>query len=167
MQEFRPSQCDRRWCFSRRRYRGISSFPSYEENGWHVPHIIIMRYLFEASVAHTGSEKFAPGLRFEHSPHLHWVGLVQKRASGKTNCHGSTTSRPVFMGMVGSDAGIAVALHLRVFEQQRDRRIRLPDDMVSQYSGRNHSCNRCHRRQPSGQPRFRDGFPPESCNPEC
>lgn len=55
--------------FSRRKSQGTSDFPHYEEN-WvgRATYDYDTRYLFEASVSHTGSEKFAPGLRFGTFP---------------------------------------------------------------------------------------------------
>ena len=55
--------------FSRRQSQGVSDFPRYEES-WvaRATYDYDSRYLFEASVSHTGSEKFAPGLRFGTFP---------------------------------------------------------------------------------------------------
>ncbi len=55
--------------FSRRKSQGLSDFPHYEEN-WvaRATYDYDGRYLLEASVSHTGSEKFAPGLRFGTFP---------------------------------------------------------------------------------------------------
>lgn len=95
--------------FSRRQYRGISSFPSYEEN-WvaRATYNYNERYLFEASVAHTGSEKFAPGLRFGTFPSfaLGWVGSEESFWKDKLPWFNYFKTR-FSWGMVGSDAGIA------------------------------------------------------------
>lgn len=94
--------------FSRRQSRGISDFPHYEEN-WVArgTYNYDKRYFLEASVAHTGSEKFAPGLRFGTFPSfaagwmlsnedffeaaLPWVDQFKVKYS---------------WGKIGSDAGI-------------------------------------------------------------
>lgn len=103
--------------FSRRQSQSGSSFPRYEEN-WvgRATYNYDERYLFEASVAHTGSEKFAPGLRFGTFPAFSagwvlseedffrqaasWVNYLKLRAS---------------WGKVGSDAGIARWLYMSEF----------------------------------------------------
>lgn len=55
--------------FSRRESRGIAGFPHFEEH-WiaRATYNYDLRYFLEASVSHTGSEKFAPGLRFGTFP---------------------------------------------------------------------------------------------------
>ncbi|MFP4488106.1 MAG: SusC/RagA family TonB-linked outer membrane protein [Bacteroidales bacterium] len=103
--------------FSRRQSQSGSSFPRYEEN-WvgRATYNYDEKYLFEASVAHTGSEKFAPGLRFGTFPAFSvgwviseedffrqaasWVNYLKLRAS---------------WGKVGSDAGIARWLYQSEF----------------------------------------------------
>ncbi len=102
--------------FTRRESRGISNFPSYEEN-WvgRVTYNYAERYFLEGTVSHSGSEKFAPGLRFgtfpaaaagwvvsnetfyEDSSVSNWMNLLKFRGS---------------YGVVGSDAGIARWLYL-------------------------------------------------------
>ncbi len=71
--------------FSRRQYRGISTFPSYEEN-WVArgTYNYNEKYLFEASVAYTGSENLLPVCGSVHSLHLNWDGLDLRKASGRT-----------------------------------------------------------------------------------
>ncbi len=100
--------------FSRRQSRGISSFPSYEEN-WvaRATYNYDERYLFEASVAYTGSEKFAPGLRFGTFPSfaLGWVGSEESFWKEKLPWFNHFKSR-FSWGMVGSDAGIARWLYI-------------------------------------------------------
>ena len=103
--------------FSRRQSQSNAVFPSYEEN-WvgRATYNYNAKYLFEASVAHTGSEKFAPGLRFGTFPAfsvgwvlseedffrqaLPWFDFFKIRGS---------------WGKVGSDAGIARWLYISEF----------------------------------------------------
>jgi len=105
--------------FSRRESQSGSSFPSYEEN-WvgRLTYNYNQKYLFEASVAHTGSEKFAPGLRFGTFPSfsvgwvlseedffrqaLPWMNFMKLRGS---------------WGKVGSDAGIARWLYISEYTE--------------------------------------------------
>ncbi len=108
--------------FSRRQYRGISSFPSYEEN-WvaRATYNYNEKYLFESSVAYTGSEKFAPGLRFGTFPSfaLGWVASEEdfwKNAMPWFNYFKSRFS----WGMVGSDAGIARWLYISEYTNGSD-----------------------------------------------
>jgi len=100
--------------FSRRQSRGISSFPSYEEN-WVArgTYNYNEKYLLEASVAYTGSEKFAPGLRFGTFPSfaLGWVGSEENFWKDKMPWFNYFKTR-FSWGMVGSDAGIARWLYI-------------------------------------------------------
>lgn len=103
--------------FSRRQSRGISDFPHYEEN-WvgRATYDYNDRYFFEASVAHTGSEKFAPGLRFGTFPAFAGGWLVSKEdfflpLSNFINFLKIRYS----WGKVGSDAGIDRWLYISEF----------------------------------------------------
>lgn len=95
--------------FSRRKSQGVSDFPHYEEN-WvgRATYDYDGRYLLEASVSHTGSEKFAPKLRFGTFPSF----------AGGWNVSNESFFKPVkdiinnlklrySWGKVGNDGGIA------------------------------------------------------------
>lgn len=108
--------------FSRRQSRGISSFPSYEEN-WvaRATYNYNERYLFETSVAYTGSEKFAPGLRFGTFPSfaLGWVGSEENFWKNKMPWFNYFKTR-FSWGKVGSDAGIARWLYISEYSNGND-----------------------------------------------
>jgi TonB-linked SusC/RagA family outer membrane protein len=95
--------------FSRRQYQSGSSFPSYEEN-WvgRAAYNYDQKYLFETSIAHTGSEKFAPGLRFGTFPSVSvgWVLSEEDFMKQSAPWMNYLKVRGSW-GMVGSDAGIA------------------------------------------------------------
>ncbi len=100
--------------FSRRQSRGASSFPSYEES-WvgRVVYNYDMKYLFESSIAYTGSEKFAPGLRFGTFPSfaVGWVASEEKFLKDALPWVNYAKTR-FSWGKVGSDAGIARWLYI-------------------------------------------------------
>lgn len=106
--------------FQRRQVQGgIAAFPSYQEN-WigRTTYNFGGRYFVEASVAHSGSEKFAPGLRF---------GTFPAAAAGWRISEEEFFAplKPVISnfkvrysyGMVGSDAGINRWLYRTFYEQ--------------------------------------------------
>ena len=100
--------------FSRRQSRGISSFPSYEEN-WvgRATYNYDEKYLFEASIAYTGSEKFAPGLRFGAFPSFAAGWLASQEDFFKNALPWVNYFKTRFSyGKVGSDAGIARWLYI-------------------------------------------------------
>ncbi|MBN2615778.1 MAG: TonB-dependent receptor [Bacteroidales bacterium] len=103
--------------FSRRQSRGILDFPHYEEN-WvgRATYDYKERYFFEASVAHTGSEKFAPGLRFGTFPAFAGGWLISKEDFFLpiTNIVNSLKIKYSW-GKVGSDAGIDRWLYISEF----------------------------------------------------
>lgn len=95
--------------FSRRQSQGLADFPHYEEN-WvgRGTYDYDSRYLLEASVSHTGSEKFAPGLRFGTFPSF----------AGGWNISNENFFKPLkdvvnnfkvkySLGQVGNDGGIS------------------------------------------------------------
>ncbi len=94
--------------FSRRKSQGVSDFPHYEEN-WVArgTYNYDSRYFFEASVSHTGSEKFAPGLRFGTFPSFAggWTLSKEEFFVPLTNFVNNLKFKYSW-GMVGSDAGI-------------------------------------------------------------
>ncbi|MDZ7737838.1 MAG: TonB-dependent receptor [Bacteroidales bacterium] len=100
--------------FSRRQAQYSANFPSYEEN-WvgRATYNYDGRYLFEASVAHTGSEKFAPGLRFGTFPSFSagWV-LSEEDFFRQAVPWANYFKVRASWGKVGSDAGIARWLYL-------------------------------------------------------
>ncbi len=122
--------------FSRRQSRGISTFPSYEEN-WvaRATYNYDERYLFESSIAYTGSEKFAPGLRFGTFPSFAAGWLASEEDFFKNALPWVNYFKTRFSwGMVGSDAGIARWLYISEYTNGgRDIRFRISDDNVSQY----------------------------------
>lgn len=86
----------------------VANFPSYEES-WvgRITYNYDSKYLFETNVAYTGSEKFAPGLRFGTFPSfaMGWVASEEdffKNALPWVNYFKTRFS----WGMVGSDANI-------------------------------------------------------------
>ncbi len=94
--------------FSRRQSRGIVDFPHYEEN-WvgRATYNFDERYFLEGSIAYTGSEKFAPGLRFGTFPAFAGGWVISNEAffealKEKINLMKFRYS----YGKVGSDAGI-------------------------------------------------------------
>lgn len=94
--------------FSRRESRGISDFPHYEEN-WvgRATYDYNDRYFFEGSVAHTGSEKFAPGLRFGTFPAFAAGWLISKEDFFLPLSQTINMLKLKYSwGKVGSDAGI-------------------------------------------------------------
>lgn len=107
--------------FSRRKSIGdqLYIFPSYEEN-WvgSGSYSYDDRYFLEASVAHTGSEKFAPGLRFGTFP-AGGVGWVMSNEKFFGNLKESINMLKIkySYGVVGSDAGIARWLYLSEYNQ--------------------------------------------------
>ncbi len=96
--------------FTRRESRGISDFTHYEEN-WigRGTYNYDQRYFLEASITHSGSEKFAPGLRFGTFPAFAGGWTISNEKFYKD----SKTSKVMDLlklrgsyGVVGSDAGI-------------------------------------------------------------
>lgn len=95
--------------FSRRKSQGGAVFPSYEEN-WvgRATYSYNDRYMFDASLAYTGSEKFAPGLRFGLFPALSVGWLASEESFFKNTLPWVNYFKTRFSwGKVGSDAGIA------------------------------------------------------------
>ncbi len=107
--------------FSRRNSTGnqLFVFPSYEEN-WvgNASYNYDDRYFLEASVAHTGSEKFAPGLRFGTFPAagMGWV-VSNEKFFGNLKESINFLKLKYSYGLVGSDAGIARWLYLSEYTQ--------------------------------------------------
>ncbi|WP_372647732.1 SusC/RagA family TonB-linked outer membrane protein [Draconibacterium sp.] len=100
--------------FSRRQSRAIDDFPHYEEN-WvgRGTYNYDERYFFEASVAHTGSEKFAPGLRFGTFPAFAGGWMISKEEFFTPITHLFNTLKLKYSwGKVGSDAGIGRWLYI-------------------------------------------------------
>lgn len=100
--------------FSRRISRGTSSFPNYQED-WvgRATYSYNEKYMFEASVSHTGSEKFAPGLRFGTFPSFAVGWLASEESWFKQALPWVNYFKPRYSwGMVGSDAGIARWLYI-------------------------------------------------------
>ncbi|MCW3786322.1 SusC/RagA family TonB-linked outer membrane protein [Plebeiibacterium sediminum] len=106
--------------FSRRESRGINDFPHYEEN-WvgRGTYNFDNRYFFEASVAHTGSEKFAPGLRFGTFPAFAagWMVSNEKFFLPITGVMNSFKIKYSW-GKVGSDAGIDRWLYISEYAEE-------------------------------------------------
>ena len=94
--------------FSRRESQTLSDFPHYEEN-WVArgTYNYDMKYFLEASVSYTGSEKFAPGLRFGTFPSFACGWTVSREDFFKpfTDVVNNLKLRYSW-GEVGSDAGI-------------------------------------------------------------
>ncbi|MEN3324479.1 TonB-dependent receptor [Mariniflexile soesokkakense] len=107
--------------FSRRKSTGdqLYFFPSFEEN-WvgNVNYSYENRYFLEASVAHTGSEKFAPGLRFGTFPAggIGWV-VSNEKFFGNFKESMNLFKIKYSYGVVGSDAGIGRWLYLSEYTQ--------------------------------------------------
>lgn len=106
--------------FSRRQSNtNLTEFPHYEEN-WvgSASYSYDDRYFFETSVAHTGSEKFAPGLRFGTFPAAgaSWV-LSNEKFFSKFSESVNLLKLKYSYGIVGSDAGISRWLYLSEFNQ--------------------------------------------------
>lgn len=102
--------------FSRR--QSGTGFPRYEEN-WvgRATYNFGERYFFEASVAHTGSEKFAPGLRFGTFPAFAggWM-ISNERFFAPLKEAVNELKIRYSWGVVGSDAGIARWLYVSEYE---------------------------------------------------
>ncbi|WP_461631424.1 SusC/RagA family TonB-linked outer membrane protein [Labilibaculum euxinus] len=106
--------------FSRRESRGIKDFPHYEEN-WvgRATYDYKERYFFEASVAHTGSEKFAPGLRYGTFPAFAGGWLLSKEDFFQPYTHIIDLFKLKYSwGKVGSDAGIDRWLYQSEFSEE-------------------------------------------------
>ena len=100
--------------FSRRQSRGIATFPSFEES-WvgRGTYNYDERYLFEASVAYTGSEKFAPGLRFGTFPSFGIGWVLSNEDFFKNAVPWVNYAKTRFSwGKVGSDAGVPRWLYI-------------------------------------------------------
>ncbi len=100
--------------FSRRQSRGIATFPSFEES-WvgRGTYNYDERYLFEASVAYTGSEKFAPGLRFGTFPSFGIGWVMSNEDFFKNALPWVNYAKTRFSwGKVGSDAGVPRWLYI-------------------------------------------------------
>ncbi len=105
--------------FSRRKSNlSIADFPHYEEN-WvgRLTYNFDEKYFAEVSVAHTGSEKFAPGLRYGTFPAFATSWLI-------SNEDFFSSVKPILnrlklrysWGKVGSDAGIDRWLYVSEYE---------------------------------------------------
>lgn len=103
--------------FSRRESRGLSDFPHYEEN-WvgRATYNYDDRYFLDGNIAYTGSEKFAPGLRFGTFPSIGggWVVSNEEFFSNLKTTINLMKFRYSY-GMVGSDAGIDRWLYVSEF----------------------------------------------------
>ncbi len=100
--------------FARRIARGTSSFPTYQED-WvgRATYSYAEKYMFEASISHTGSEKFAPGLRFGTFPSFAVGWLASEESWFKEALPWVNYFKPRYSwGMVGSDSGIARWLYI-------------------------------------------------------
>jgi TonB-linked SusC/RagA family outer membrane protein len=100
--------------FARRIARGTSSFPTYQED-WvgRATYSYDDKYMFETSISHTGSEKFAPGLRFGTFPSFAVGWLASEESWFKDALPWVNYFKPRYSwGMVGSDAGIARWLYI-------------------------------------------------------
>ena len=100
--------------FSRRISRGTTAFPSYQED-WvgRATYSFREKYLFEASISHTGSEKFAPGLRFGTFPSFAVGWLTSSETWFKQSLPWVNYFKPRYSwGKVGSDAGISRWLYI-------------------------------------------------------
>jgi hypothetical protein len=75
--------------------------------------------MFEASIAHTGSEKFAPGLRFGTFPSFAAGWLASEESWFKEALPWVNYFKPRYSwGKVGSDAGISqMAVSIRVYHR--------------------------------------------------
>jgi TonB-linked SusC/RagA family outer membrane protein len=105
--------------FSRRKSQGSASFPSYEES-WaaRTTYAYADKYMFEGSLAYTGSEKFAPGLRFGLFPAFAVGWLTSEENFFKTAVPWMNYFKTKFSwGKVGSDAGISRWLYRSEFTQ--------------------------------------------------
>ena len=94
--------------FSRRESQGIADFPHYEEN-WvaRATYNYNSRYFLEASVAHTGSEKFAPGLRFGTFPSFAGGWMISNEDFFRSAVPWMNHLKVKYSwGKIGSDAGI-------------------------------------------------------------
>jgi TonB-linked SusC/RagA family outer membrane protein len=103
--------------FSRRIGRGTTSFPTYQED-WvgRATYNYREKYMFEASVSHTGSEKFAPGLRFGTFPAAAVGWLVSGEDWFKNALPWFNYLKARYsLGMVGSDSGISRWLYISEF----------------------------------------------------
>ncbi|MFZ5942181.1 MAG: SusC/RagA family TonB-linked outer membrane protein [Bacteroidota bacterium] len=100
--------------FSRRQYRTASEFPHYEES-WvgRAEYNYDDRYFAEASIAYTGSEKFAPGLRFGTFPSVGagWM-ISNEEFYGDLKQKINHMKIRYSYGQVGSDAGISRWLYI-------------------------------------------------------
>ncbi|MBN2698433.1 MAG: TonB-dependent receptor [Bacteroidales bacterium] len=105
--------------FSRRQSRGIADFPHYEEN-WvgRATYNYNERYFAEGSISYTGSEKFAPGLRFGTFPSFAggWVLSNEDFFASLKNTMNLVKLRYSY-GIVGSDAGISRWLYVSEFTE--------------------------------------------------
>ncbi|MFC6859559.1 SusC/RagA family TonB-linked outer membrane protein [Zunongwangia atlantica] len=105
--------------FTRRESRAISDFTHYEEN-WigRGTYNYDQRYFLEASITHSGSEKFAPGLRFGTFPAFAGGWTISNESFYKDS-KASTFMDFVKLrgsyGVVGSDAGIDRWLYISEF----------------------------------------------------
>ncbi len=100
--------------FSRRQSRAIADFPHYEEN-WvgRGSYNYKEKYFFEGSVAHTGSEKFAPGLRFGTFPAFAGGWMISKEDFFTPIKHIINSLKFKYSwGKVGSDSGIGRWLYI-------------------------------------------------------
>jgi len=100
--------------FSRRQSQGISDFPHYEEN-WvgRAVYNYKERYFLEGSLAYTGSEKFAPGLRYGLFPSIAAGYLISNEEFFKKALPWASLFKIRYSwGKVGSDAGIARWLYI-------------------------------------------------------
>jgi TonB-linked SusC/RagA family outer membrane protein len=94
--------------FSRRIAQGILDFPHYEED-WvgRVTYNYNLKYFIESSIAYTGSEKFAPGLRYGTFPSVATGWAVSKENFFKTAFPWVNQFKIRYsLGQVGSDNGI-------------------------------------------------------------
>jgi TonB-linked SusC/RagA family outer membrane protein len=94
--------------FSRRESRAISDFPHYEEN-WvgRATYNFKEKYFLEGSLAYTGSEKFAPGLRFGLFPSMATGWKISDEAFFKKAIPWANLFKIKYSwGLVGSDYGI-------------------------------------------------------------
>ncbi|MBN1925418.1 MAG: TonB-dependent receptor [Prolixibacteraceae bacterium] len=100
--------------FSRRESTSGSAFTHYEEN-WvaRATYDLKGKYFLEASVAHTGSENFAPGLRFGTFPATAAGWLVSEEKFWKDAMPWFNLFKMKYSwGIVGSDANIARWLYI-------------------------------------------------------
>jgi TonB-linked SusC/RagA family outer membrane protein len=100
--------------FSRRESRAIVDFPHYEEN-WvgRATYNYKEKYFIEGSLALTGSEKFAPGLRFGLFPSMATGWTISQENFFKTALPWANLFKLKYSwGKVGSDLGIARWLYI-------------------------------------------------------